>query len=167
MLIKAWWDMRSVGGVKWPVTFAGFLPLPKSHAWVSTQNESDMRLNRAPLVWATPSVCEEVPRCMWNLMRRNKEKEKKKRKKEGQNTFSMVKKQKEDMESHPSCFLSLSLCFILTVAPVKDSITTLRRWAIASLRYISTIVTVLCAIMFSLILALNRKAQEDKHPVEM
>lgn len=41
------------------------------------------------------------------------ETKRRKRKKEGQNTFSMVKKQKEDMESHPSSFLSLLLCFIL------------------------------------------------------
>lgn len=41
-------------------------------------HRTNLILNRAPFMWATPSVCEEVPCCMWNLMRGNKGKGKKK-----------------------------------------------------------------------------------------
>lgn len=71
-------------------------------------HRTNLILNRAPFMWATPSVCEEVPRCMWNLMRGNKRKREEK-KHEGQKKFSTVKAQEEDKESS----LSLSLCFIL------------------------------------------------------
>lgn len=79
MLIKARWDTRSVGGVKCPVTFARFLLLLKSEAWISQHTEFDMWVNRALDVWVTPSVCEEGPHCTWNPMRGNKGKGKEKR----------------------------------------------------------------------------------------
>lgn len=88
----------------------GFLPLPKSHAWVSTQNESDMWLNRAPLVWATPSVCEEVPCCMWNMMRGNKGKGKEKRMK-GKINFQWRRSKRRTKKTYPSCFLSHSALY--------------------------------------------------------
>ncbi len=99
MLNKAWWDMRSVGGVKWPVTFTGFLPLLKIHTdqiWYWTGHRSCERHHLS--VKRSHAACE----IWWE-----KTKGRETKKNQGQNKCSMVKKQEEDKKSFLLCFILL------------------------------------------------------------
>lgn len=81
--------MRSAGGVKWPVTFTGFLPLLKIHTeriWYWTGHRSCERHHLS--VKRSHAACE-----IW--WEETKARERKKN--QGQNTFSMVKEQEESL----------------------------------------------------------------------